>query len=142
MVKSQRPHKSVIAAAWCLSLVLAVGGAVNLGAAVLCVGFDGHVDVEYLLAGCCISSPSSLDQPAPAVIVTDGPGCGACVDLEVGDPILKSEKQRNPAPEVGVVNDFSRRYVRETEGLRPLLADRFDHQSSVLAPLSTIILLI
>ena len=142
MMTPSRPPILAIALAWCLSLALALGGAVDVSAAVLCIGFDGHVDVEYLLAGCCLSNQPSPDQPAVGTLASGAPDCGACVDLQVDDPTLRCEKQPIPAPEAGAANNCSQGHVNWSQKCRPFLADRFDHQSEALSPLSTIVLLI
>ena len=138
-----RPSNYAVATAWCLSLALALGGAVDLGAAVLCVGFDGHVDVEYILAGCCVSSASSQGQPTTVTMGSGTPACGACVDLEVGEPLSKREKNQNPTPDPGVTNDNPQtENSGGTSSRQTALVVRLDLHSDALASLSTIILLI
>ena len=81
-----------VASACCLVLAVTVGGAAQLGAAVLCVGVDGHVDVEYTLTGCCTSSATSPNQMVAATPGSEPGSCGACVDLDITSPPLKDDK--------------------------------------------------
>ena len=62
-------------------LTVALGGTVQLGAAVLCVGIDGHAGVEYSFGGCCLSTGASVDQVTADSVLSGSPPCGACVDL-------------------------------------------------------------
>ena len=53
-MKRTTPHFRVRSAAWVLAVALVFGGFAEAGPAVLCIGDDGHTDVEYSLAGCCV----------------------------------------------------------------------------------------
>lgn len=87
-----------VASACCLVLAVTVGGAAQLGATVLCVGVDGHVDVEYTLTGCCSSSATPMNQMVAAAPGPETGSCGACVDLDIISPPLKNDTtQLSPA---------------------------------------------
>ncbi|MBD3870629.1 MAG: hypothetical protein IFJ97_04645, partial [Acidobacteria bacterium] len=53
-MKRTTPHFRVRSAAWIMAVALVFGGFAEAGPAVLCIGDDGHTDVEYSLAGCCV----------------------------------------------------------------------------------------
>ena len=91
-MRRQFTQVSKVVSACCLVLAVTVGGAAQLGVAVLCVGVDGHVDVEYTLAGCCTSSATPLNQMVAAAPRPETGSCGACVDLDITSPPLKDDK--------------------------------------------------
>ena len=45
---------------------------------VLCIGMDGHVELEYSINGCCTNIPSSDDHAE-----SDEDHCGECIDLPI-----------------------------------------------------------
>ena len=91
-------------AIWILAAALAFGGIAEAGQAVLCVGEDGHADVEYGLAGCCVLVP---DGPEQAAFQSAGSGGGSrcydCADLRIEQNSLRAGKEPLPAPEMDVV---------------------------------------
>ncbi len=92
-------------------LAVALGGTAQLGAAVLCVGTDGHAGVEYSFGGCCISTAASVDQVTADSVFSGSPLCGACVDLQINSPRLKDEKTHFLTPEAGVEEVFTQSRV-------------------------------
>ena len=46
---------------------------------VLCIGVDGHVELEYAINGCCTHIPSHDDDHAES----DEDHCGDCIDLPI-----------------------------------------------------------
>lgn len=45
---------------------------------VLCIGVDGHVELEYSINGCCTHTPSHDDHAE-----SDEDHCGDCIDLPI-----------------------------------------------------------
>jgi len=76
----------LIAALCVLATVTAGGG---LGAAVICVGSDGHAGIERLMDECCLS----LGTPVSAPRFDSKPSnhaCGDCVDVILEVPPISS----------------------------------------------------
>ena len=69
----------------------------------LCVGGDGHADVEYGFAGCCVGSTDSRGQTDPPVAMSGGPDCDGCADLDLEKNSLRAGKKLLPAPEMIIV---------------------------------------
>lgn len=99
--RTTRRRRSRIAAGL-LVLFFAFGGIAEVGSAVLCIGEDGHTDVEYSLAGCCTSASASSFQTNSPVVLSDDAGCIDCVDLQFGRNSLKAGKKFLPRPELTV----------------------------------------
>jgi hypothetical protein len=88
-VKQQRTSTVT---AWILAAVLVFGGSAEMRAAVLCVGDDGHTDIEVLASFCCSERGLPLTHElAPNVIVVSD-HCGDCVDLSLGAEYVKASK--------------------------------------------------
>jgi len=106
MATTTRRQRSRIAAGL-LVVLFAFGGIAEVGSAVLCIGEDGHTDVEYSFAGCCtVASTSSLQTTSPEVLSNDA-GCNDCVDLQFGRKSLKAGKKFLPRPELTVSRVFT-----------------------------------
>ena len=67
----------LIAALCVLATVTAGGG---LGAAVICVGSDGHAGIESLMDGCCLSPRAQAPTSSFGTKASNHP-CGDCVDV-------------------------------------------------------------
>lgn len=123
-------------------LAAALGGTAQLGAAVLCVGTDGHAGVEYSFGGCCISTAASVDQVTADSVFSGSPLCGACVDLQINSPRLKDEKTQLLTPKAGVEEVFTQSPVGGCGSHDLMGFERPENQSEVHAVLSTVVLLI
>ena len=123
-------------------LAVALGGTAQLGAAVLCVGTDGHAGVEYSFGGCCSSTAASVDQVTADSVFSGSPLCGACVDLQISSPRLKDEKTHFLTPEAGVEEVFMQSRVGGFCGHDLIPFERPANHSEVHAALSTVVLLI
>ena len=133
---------SKITAVCCFMLVVTAGGATQLGAAVLCVGVDGHVDVEFTLAGCCASPPASLDQAAAVTLGPEAGSCGPCVDLDITSPPLKDEKTSYFTERTGFVISITPLPIGGGDTHRFIRVDRPLNHSGERTPHSTVVLLI
>jgi hypothetical protein len=65
-------------AALCVLATATAGG--GLGAAVICVGSDGHAGIESLMDGCCLSMGAQASAPSVGSKASNYP-CGDCVDV-------------------------------------------------------------
>ena len=83
---------------WTLVAVFVFGGLAEAGPAVLCIGEDGHADIEYSLSGCCALEPGDLAPQSPEVSISRHPECDDCVDLGFELISLKKGKEVLPTP--------------------------------------------
>lgn len=103
-LESRRGQTRFSAVSGLAALLLLVGMSLSLclGPAVLCIGSDGHRDVEVLAGGCC-SSPASSPASAEAALKRTGQferSCGACFDLLLETPRVFPWQPRSEAFEV------------------------------------------
>jgi hypothetical protein len=80
-------------AVWGLTALFAFGVLAEAGPAVLCIGDDGHADVEYSLARCCLFEADEPERSRPALTGSGRPICDDCVDLGLDDRSLTSGKK-------------------------------------------------
>ena len=78
----KQPIHPVAATVLLLTAVLILGNVGQLGSAVICIGFDGHVDIESLLKGCCAPGTSSASTEGTLAAGFDS-SCGGCTDLQL-----------------------------------------------------------
>ena len=102
-MKRTTPHLRVRSAAWILAVALVFGGIAEAGPAVLCVGNDGHTDVEYSLAGCCVFEADEAEKRNSGAKIAGRSGCDDCVDLGLDQDSLLTGKKLLPAPEATVL---------------------------------------
>lgn len=123
-----------------IALFAATGG-VQIGAAVVCVGADGHIDVESIFDGCC-SSVAPDDHGVGMNLVMDTSSCGDCVDVQLRVVPMKTRKGLLSCPDIsaGVRSILSSCGdgigVRSSEP-----SESYDRRSQALILLSTVILL-
>ena len=128
------------ATTWALVVIFTLGGAFQAGAAVLCVGADGHVDIEVALEGCCVPSAQARDDSSGGAGVSLGTSCGSCSDIRVDlEPLNKQKHQFSP-PERAAVGTLS--LGRGCDEPTRARDGRSDHLSRSAAPQSTVVLLI
>lgn len=134
------PHRRVRSAAWILAVALAFGGIAEAGPAVLCIGEDGHTDVEYSLSGCCVLVVDAREQALQLSADSGGPGCDDCVDLGLDQNILKAGKKLLPAPDATILR--LRSSQGETGGAKTSEeAQRTVHESLTTVLSSTVLLI-
>ena len=95
------------ATTWALVVIFTLGGAFQAGAAVLCVGADGHTDIEVALEGCCLTSTQAHDDSSGSAGVSLDTSCGSCSDIRVDLEPLNKQKHRFSPPERAAVGTFS-----------------------------------
>jgi len=139
MTTTARLHRNRIAV-WILAALFAFGGIAEAGSAVLCVSGDGHADVEYSLAGCCVGISSSGDQTGPLALLSDTPGCDDCVDLCLEQGSLKAGKKFLPGPHMTTFREFSA--DRESGATGPFATTELIVHDSLVAEISSVVLLI
>lgn len=84
---------------WVLAVVVLFGGTLAEGALVVCVGEDGHADVEIIATGCCsLGNAESSNRDVPGVRSAAG-GCAGCVDLGLNVESLKAAPKPLPVPD-------------------------------------------
>jgi hypothetical protein len=128
------------ATTWALVVIFTLGGAFQAGAAVLCVGADGHADIEVALEGCCVTSTQARDDGSGNAGVSLDSSCGDCSDIRVDLEPLNKEKHQFSPPERAAVGTLS----LGRGGGEPTRArdGRSDHHSRSTSQLSTVVLLI
>ena len=78
----------------------------NSGAAVLCIGQDGHVAIEVAIGDCCdryseASAETSANRHTDADYVASGSSCGNCIDIPLGGDYLTRQANstlKKPSP--------------------------------------------
>lgn len=93
------------AMAWALVVMITAGGTSLVGNTVLCVGSDGHADLEVALGVCCLEADIPHDETdgyAPAGLVDS---CSGCADLELDETPLKRQKHQLDPPHVAAMNE-------------------------------------
>lgn len=142
-MKTQTHLRQAMTGTVCLlAAVFAVGSAGLLGAAVVCVGSDGYIDIESSL--CTYSTvPTSHDEKVSSGLAPKGPICGGdCVDVELRVTLLNSNDTLLSPPDVNVESRTV--VVSSDRNCTDLLAIPANHRlqrSQVLASLSTVVIL-
>ncbi len=115
-------------------LAIATVGGSGLGAAVVCIGADGHAGIESLSDSCCLPAESR----SGAVPAVSDDRCGECVDVLLealpGSARLLVDARAVPVIFERPAEDSS---VRRESSIGPFSAG----PSSDLALLSTVVLL-
>jgi len=136
-----RPRHPMTATICMLAAALTLGGAGQLDAVVVCVGPDGHIDVESFLDGCCTSATAG-DKDGGAGPTLAGSACGDCADVQLTKPPLRTKRSHLSQPDHDAgcipcslcVGGGSRAPSADA-------ADRIDQHWRSLVPLSSIVLL-
>ncbi|RLE25340.1 MAG: hypothetical protein DRJ65_07995 [Acidobacteria bacterium] len=129
------------AAVYLLIALFATTGGVQIGAAVVCVGADGHIDVESFFDGCC--SPAAPDDHGAGVnVVMNGSACGDCVDVQLRVVPIRTRKGSLASPGIAAgIRSIISRCGAGTGGHHAVFRDLVDRNSQSLTLLSTVILL-
>lgn len=129
------------AAVYLLISLFATTGGAQIGAAVVCVGADGHIDVESFFDGCC-SPVVPEDHTTGANGVMDASSCGDCVDVQLRIVPMKTRKGSLFSPDIiaGVRSNVLSG-DGDWGGRNVLFRGVNDRRSQSLTLLSTVILL-
>ena len=121
--------------------LLVLSNAARLGVSVVCVGSDGHVDVEALICGCCSAPASAAGNVHPDLAAAD-PSCTGCVDVQMTVPYVET---RTPTLSARHINTAGRIVGPGCAGgcrTGPVVSGNpMDQHWRSLAPLSTVVLL-
>jgi len=135
-----QPRHLMTATALTLVAFLFLSNATQVAGVVICVGLDGHVDIETVFDGCCVlSAQGALSDPAD-VEATDS-GCSDCTDVQLKAPPLRSEgiqpfqPDRNAGCPAYALLSATEIETRTIEG------DDIDQHWKTLTSISTVVLL-
>ena len=105
----------------------------------LCIGEDGHADIEYSLSNCCVFEALGSAGGSPEESISRHPECDDCVDLGFELISLKKGKEVLPAPRTNT----TRILQPETPdpGSSAWVADRRSNHDSLFPILSATVLL-
>jgi len=122
-----------------LAAMLALSNAAQLGSSVVCVGSDGHIDVETVVCTCC-SVPASHGESFHSELAPSIPSCSDCVDVPMSVPSDKSGTPLLSTPQAeGRMIALSIAGGCRTGLLFP--ANQMDQHWQSLSSLSTVVLL-
>lgn len=124
-----------------LGAVVGIGSTAQIGAAVICVGFDSHVNVESSLCTCCIVY-ASHDEGVHSGQAPTSPGCSDCMDVPLRVPPFKSKKPQLSTPRINAEGRTAALICGggwRNDLLVP--ADPMDQRWQSLSPLSSVVLL-
>lgn len=135
-----RPKHLSTATALTLAALLVLSSASEVAGVVVCVGLDGHVDIESISEGCCISDKVVSRSNAVELPAT-GSGCGDCTDVQLKAAPLKPKQSQlfqsdNAAGSLALSLCSSRGLATPTAD-----AAEIDQHWQSLAPLATVVLL-
>ncbi len=85
-----------------LAVIIAVGGMSLVGSFVLCVGSDGHADLELAFGACCGDDDEHPADTGPSAGLFDS--CGRCADIGLDSSSRIEGKQRLVPPRCAVID--------------------------------------
>ncbi len=98
-------HQSLkTAIAIALAVIITAGGMSLVGSFVLCVGSDGHADLELALGVCCTDDDGPVGETDSSAKLVDS--CGGCADIGLDASSLTEGKQWLAPPQC-TVTDFA-----------------------------------
>jgi hypothetical protein len=135
----KRPNDSMTATAITLAALLVLSSATQVVAVSVCVGQDGHVDIESVFDDCCISDAAGPRGDVPE-LATIGSGCGDCTDVQLKAPPLRSKETLHFQPDGDA--GCSLCTLCSGAGIATRAADLtgMDQRRQTLAPLTTVVL--
>jgi len=128
------------ATACILAAMLVLSSATQIATAVVCIGLDGHIDIEYLLEGCCVSSTSSARIETVALAPASS-SCGDCTDVQLKAPPLRFKESQLSQPEFDAGCIACSLCGSNAPMVRTTASADMDQHWHCLAPLSTVVLL-
>ena len=86
-----------------LVVIFTAVGSPLAGTLVLCVGSDGHADLEVALGACCVDEPPRrVDGVGDEESARVDP-CGGCADIELdATPLVKQKQLLDPPHAIGI----------------------------------------
>ena len=138
----KKRSRHLLTAAICmLAAVVGLSSTVQLGAAVVCVGFDGHDKDESSPCTCCIVY-ASHDEGVRFSQASTSPECSDCVGVPLRVPPFKSKEPQLFTPRINAEGRMAARVCGG--GWRSVLSvpvGAVDQHWRSLSELSTIVLL-
>jgi len=135
-----RPKHLSTATALTLAAMLVLSSATQVATAVVCIGLDGHIDIESIFQGCCISGTTAAQSDAAELSAT-GSGCGDCTDVQLKAPPLRSKETQLSQPDIDAGCLLCSLCSRSGLTTRTADAADMDQHWQTLAPLTTVVLL-
>ena len=137
--KLRRSIIKYLSASLCLLLVYT-----NSSAIVLCIGQDGHVEIEITASDCCTDDHSdetakATENPGPSIKQND---CGSCVDIPISYGLSGNlDKLQKTIPTSLASATISPSNNNSSDFCNSRIITTSLTQSTYFIPLSTIILL-
>jgi len=121
--------------------LLVLSNAAQLGASVVCVGSDGHIDVRPSFCACC-SAPDSHGERVPSELAPAIPSCSDCVEVPVMVTSVESRAPQLSVPQITAEGRIVAQSGARSFGTGLLFpGSRMDQQRQSLSPLSTVVIL-
>lgn len=136
----KRSKHPATATAFLLATLLVVSGAAQISAVVVCVGLDGHADVESLFDNCCLSDAGAACDDASDRSDADS-ACGDCTDLQVQERPLRSKEIQAVQPDSDGASPVCTPRSGSGVEIRTVDITGMDQHWRSLASLSTVVLL-
>ena len=135
-----RPKHLLTVTAFTLVALVALSSAAQMATVIVCVGPDGHIDIESVFEGCCISGGAGAHGDAAELSITAS-DCGDCTDFQLKVPPLKPKKDQlsQPGGDTGCALCTLCTHTEKTTRLADSI-DKDQHWQT-LATLSTVVLL-
>jgi len=132
-----RLRRPLTATVYMVAAALVLSNAAQIGAVVVCMGSDCHVDVEPPVCTCCasiVSHDESFD------LAPTSPSCSdCCVDVPLSVPPLKSKAPQLLIPDSSVDGRIT---APVCSGVFLIHGKQMDQHWQFLSSLSTVVLLI
>ncbi len=123
-----------------LAVLLCLGGAAQFGAAVVCIGSDGHVDAEPSVCTCCAGT-ASHDDRVHSGLMPASPTCSDCVNVLLRMPPLRSRDAQLSTPHIGAEERMPAQSCGSCRIDLVVPAKQMDQHWQSLFPVSTVVLL-
>jgi hypothetical protein len=128
-------------AVWLLAAVLSLGYGAQVGATVVCVGADGHIDIESSIDDCCTPAPAD-GQRDGVKTAWSASSCGDCVDVQLKAPPFNPKKDRLSRIDLDCGRPLCESLSCRGCGRNSIdPSSRLDQHSRLLVSLSTVVLL-
>jgi hypothetical protein len=101
-LKRNRGLTTAIATA--LAVIITAGGMSPVGSVVLCVGSNGHADLELALELCCLDDATPRDDAGGESTASLVDSCGGCSDIGLDASSLTEGTQRLAPPNTAVMD--------------------------------------
>ena len=135
-----RPKHTMTATALTLAALLVLSSATQVAGVVVCVGLDGHIDIESIFEGCCVSGPAGARGDAAELSASDS-ACGDCTDVQLKAPPLRSKETLQFQPDGDAGCSLCSLCSSTGVATHTVAVTGMDQHWQSLAPLTTVVLL-